>query len=164
MADALSTKNPRGPVPASLYLIGVLVLAAAVPAAKIAVPLILPHWLQAERIGERGRPAGISSETVSQERLAHVPGKTITVEIVELAPGAVVPEHHHAGSVSVYVLSGYLRSQLDAGPIIDYGRGETFFEAPGTVHTLAANPSATEPVRFMAIHIADDGAQLTTYH
>jgi len=34
----------------------------------------------------------------------------------------------------------------------------------GAVHVLAQNPSATEPTRFMAIHVADDGAQLTVYH
>jgi hypothetical protein len=29
---------------------------------------------------------------------------------------------------------------------------------------LAENPSMTEPARLMAIHVADDGAQLTVCH
>jgi quercetin dioxygenase-like cupin family protein len=101
---------------------------------------------------------------VSQEKLAHVPGKTLSVEMVELPPGMVGREHHHAGTVTVYVLEGTVRSQLAGGPLKDYAVGETFFEPPGAVHVVAANPSPTEWARFMAIHVADDGAQLTVYH
>jgi quercetin dioxygenase-like cupin family protein len=108
--------------------------------------------------------AKITATKISEEKLAHVPGKTVTVEIVEFPPGAIAAEHHHAGSVTAYILSGTLRSQLAGGPLIEYKPGESFFEPPGAVHVLAENPSATEPARFMAIHVADDGAQLTTYH
>lgn len=108
--------------------------------------------------------SGITAEIVSDEYLAHVPGKKVIVEVVEFPPSASVPEHHHGGSVTVYVLSGVVRSQLDGGAVLDYPAEATFFEPPGTVHTLTANPSATEPARFMAIHVIDDGAPLTTYH
>jgi quercetin dioxygenase-like cupin family protein len=106
----------------------------------------------------------ITATKISEEKLAHVPGKTVTVEIVEFPPGAIAAEHHHAGSVTAYILSGTLRSQLAGGPAIEYKAGESFFEPPGAIHVLAENPSATEPARFMAIHVADDGAQLTVYH
>ena len=111
-----------------------------------------------------GRSAGITSTIASQEKLAHVAGKTVTVEIVEFPPLAFAPEHHHAGSVTVYVLSGIVRSQIAGQPVMDYHAGQSFFEPAGAVHLFAENPSATEPAKFMAIHIADDGAQLTTYH
>jgi quercetin dioxygenase-like cupin family protein len=138
--------------------------AALTMAAIGAAPLIGP--MLAERLDSAGpaRPSGVTVTTVSEEKLAHVPGKTVTVQIVELAPGVVVPEHHHAGSVTVYVLSGTLRSGIAGQPVADYVAGESFFEAPGDIHLLAANPSPTQPVRFMAIHVADDGAQLTIYH
>lgn len=110
------------------------------------------------------RPGTITATTVSEEKLAHVAGKSITVEIVEFAPLAFAPEHHHAGSVTVYVLSGTIRSQLAGGPVQDFKAGQSFFEPLGTVHLFAENPNPTEPAKFMAIHIADDGAQLTTYH
>jgi quercetin dioxygenase-like cupin family protein len=110
------------------------------------------------------RPSGITSKTVSEETLAHVPGKKVIVEVVEFPPLASVPEHHHGGSVTVYVLAGTIRSQLDGGPVLDYPAEATFFEPPGTIHTLTANPSAKEPARFMAIHVIDDGVELTTYH
>ena len=110
------------------------------------------------------RPGTITATTVSEEKLAHAAGKSITVEIVEFAPFAFAPEHHHAGSVTVYVLSGTIRSQLGGGPVQDFKAGQSFFEPPGTVHLFAENPSPTEPAKFMAIHIAEDGAELTTYH
>ena len=110
------------------------------------------------------RPGTITATTVSEESLAHVAGKSITVEIVEFAPLAFAPEHHHAGSVTVYVLSGTIRSQLGGGPVEDFKGGQSFFEPPGAVHLFAENPSPTEPAKFMAIHIAEDGAELTTYH
>ena len=107
---------------------------------------------------------GASVTKVSEEKLAHVKGKTVTMQIVDLPPGAFVPEHHHAGSVTVYVLEGTVRSELGGGPVVDYHPGETFFEPIGTVHVFAENPSPTEPAKFMAVHVADDGAQLTVYH
>jgi len=54
----------------------------------------------------------ITATKVSEEKLAHVPGKTVTVEIVEFPPGTIAAEHHHAGSVTAYILSGTIRSQL----------------------------------------------------
>lgn len=111
-----------------------------------------------------GRSSGITSTIASQEKLAHVAGKTVTVEIVEFPPLAFAPEHHHAGSVTVYVLAGTVRSQIAGQPAMDFHAGQSFFEPAGAVHLFAENPSATEPAKFMAIHIADDGAQLTTYH
>jgi quercetin dioxygenase-like cupin family protein len=111
-----------------------------------------------------GRSPGITSTIASQEKLAHVAGKTMTVEIVEFPPLAFAPEHHHAGSVTVYVLAGTVRSQIAGQPAMDFHAGQSFFEPAGAVHLFAENPSATKPAKFMAIHIADDGAQLTTYH
>jgi quercetin dioxygenase-like cupin family protein len=108
-------------------------------------------------------PPGIAATIVSEEELAHVPGKKVIVEVVEFAPGASVPEHHHGGTVTVYVLSGVIRSQLDHGPIVDYSAGQTFFEAPNVVHTMIANPRPTDVAKFMAIHVIDAGAPLTTY-
>jgi quercetin dioxygenase-like cupin family protein len=45
-----------------------------------------------------------------------------------------------------------------------YRAGESFFEPPGSEHVVSENASATEPASLLAIHFADDGAQLTTIH
>ena len=106
---------------------------------------------------------GAGEAQVFAERVAHRVDESVGAARRE----AVLPpdvEHPHAGSVTVYVLSGTIRSQLAGGPVLDYHAGQSFFEPLGAVHVLAENPSATEPAQFMAIHIADEGAQLTVYH
>ena len=127
-------------------------------------PPIAHHAMLTDHAPMMASSGKITATKISEEKLAHVPGKTVTVEIVEFPPGAVAAEHHHAGSVNAYILSGTLRSQLGGGPAVLYEAGESFFGPPGAVHVLAENPSTTEPTRFMAIHVADDGAQLTVYH
>ncbi len=148
-----------------LALLAGLAMAAAMLSGHSGLPMPAMNPISAgEPMQMAGRSEGIKSTIASQEKLAHVAGKTVTVEIVEFPPLAFAPEHHHAGSVTVYVLSGTVRSQIAGQPAMDFHAGQSFFEPPGAVHLFAENPSATEPAKFMAIHIADDGAQLTTYH
>ena len=114
------------------------------------------------------QPSGARPRTVAQpvssDALPHVQGKRITTMVVEFPPNGFSSPHHHAGSVTVYVLSGVIRSQLQGQPPIVYRAGESFFEPPGAVHLLAENMSATEPARILAVFVADEGATLTTYH
>ena len=68
------------------------------------------------------------------------------------------------GSVLVYVLSGAIRSENSAtGPAKVYQASESFFEPPGSEHLVSENASTTEPASLLAIFIADDGAELTTF-
>jgi quercetin dioxygenase-like cupin family protein len=106
--------------------------------------------------------AGSDGEMVKRD-LPNLPGKHLTAVVVTYAPGAKSVRHHHAGSVWAYVLSGAIRSQNSAtGPAKVYRAGESFFEPPGSEHLLSENASATEPASLLAVHIADDGAGLTT--
>ena len=41
--------------------------------------------------------------------------------------------------------------------------GQSFFEPPGAVHLVSANASNTEPAELIAVFVADEGAQLTTF-
>jgi quercetin dioxygenase-like cupin family protein len=133
--------------------------------------------------GCAARPTGSGVATiVSQEklipekRLANVPGKTkeisrvkaerltLTVQVVDVPPGGRVPEHHHGGPTTDYVLSGAIRMQLLGGPAVVYQTGQTMFEPPGSVHLYAENLSLTEPAKIMLIHVHDDGAQVVVFH
>jgi quercetin dioxygenase-like cupin family protein len=79
-------------------------------------------------------------------------------------PGGKSVKHHHAGSVFVFVLSGAVQSESSAtGPVKVYKAGESFFEPPGSEHLVSENASATEPASLLAVFVADDGAQLTTF-
>lgn len=107
-------------------------------------------------------PHGAAETPVMQQSLPNVPGSSLTAVVVQLAPGARVPAHHHAGFVFAYVLAGTVRSQLNGGTAIDYAVGQSWVEPPGTEHTLTANPSGTEPARLLAVFVAPTGAELTT--
>ena len=110
-----------------------------------------------------GEDSGAEVKPVVAEKLPNVPGKSITAVLVSYAPGGKSGKHHHAGSVLAYVLSGAIRSENSAtGPAKVYKAGESFFEPPGSEHLLSENASATEPASLLAVHIADDGAGLTT--
>ncbi len=106
-------------------------------------------------------PAGITVTPVTSHKLPHVAGKSITMVRVTLAPGSKDGAHRHAGAVTVYVLSGTVRTQIDDGPVATFKAGDTFFEAPGVVHSMIENPT-TEPAEILAVFVADDGAELTT--
>ncbi|HEX6013750.1 MAG TPA: cupin domain-containing protein [Geminicoccaceae bacterium] len=111
-----------------------------------------------------GGDAGAQVMPVRSEKLPNVPGKSVTAILVSYAPGGKSPAHHHAGSVLAYVLSGAIRSENSAtGPAKVYQAGESFFEPPGSEHLVSENASATEPASLLAIFVADDGAQLTTF-
>src|SRR5262245_55733709 len=53
-----------------------------------------------------GAEVGAQVKPVSTEKLANVPGKSLTAILVSYAPGGKSGPHHHAGSVLAYVLSG----------------------------------------------------------
>jgi quercetin dioxygenase-like cupin family protein len=97
--------------------------------------------------------------------LPHLRGQKVTGVLVEYAPGASSPPHHHTseGAVVAYVLEGAIRSQVNDGPEKVYQAGESWLEPPGAAHAVSANASATEPARLLAIFVAADGAELTTF-
>jgi quercetin dioxygenase-like cupin family protein len=79
-------------------------------------------------------------------------------------PGGKSGEHHHAGSVFAYALSGVVRAENSAaGPAKVYQAGESFFEPPGSEHLISGNASTTEPATLLAIFVTDERATLTTF-
>jgi quercetin dioxygenase-like cupin family protein len=108
--------------------------------------------------------AGAQVRPVLAQTLPNAPGKSLTAIVVSYAPGGKSSKHHHAGSVFAYVLSGAIRSENSAtGPARVYEVGESFFEPPGSEHLVSENASTTEPASLLAVFVADDDAQLTTF-
>ncbi len=100
-----------------------------------------------------------------REAIPNIPGKSIVAVVVTWPPGGKTPPHHHARSAFVtgYVLSGEVRSQVDDGKVQIFKAGESFSEAPGALHRISENASATEPAKLLAIFIVDTGdTELTT--
>jgi quercetin dioxygenase-like cupin family protein len=102
-------------------------------------------------------------EPIGSYALPNVPGKRVTVVRVFYGPGGFTRAHRHAGSVTAYITRGEIRSQLGGGPLETFKAGQSFFEPPGATHLVSANASNTEPAELIAVFVADEGAQLTTF-
>jgi quercetin dioxygenase-like cupin family protein len=102
-------------------------------------------------------------ELIASYPLPNVAGKRVTIVRVTYGPGGFSRPHRHAGSVTAYVTKGEIRSQLGGGPLETFTVGQTFFEPPGATHLVSANASNTVPAELIAVFVADEGAQLTTY-
>jgi quercetin dioxygenase-like cupin family protein len=102
-------------------------------------------------------------EPIASYALPNVPGKRVTIVRVFYGPGGFTRPHRHAGSVTAYVTKGEIRSQLGGGPVEIFAVGQSFFEPPGATHLVSANASNTEPAELIAVFVADEGAQLTTF-
>jgi len=114
--------------------------------------------------GRDSSTTGGDVKLIRTEKLANAPGQTLTVVTLNYPPGGKSRRHHHAGSVYAYVLSGAVRSEKSAtGPGKAYKAGKSFFEPSGSSHLASENASATKPASPLAVFIADDGAQLTTF-
>ena len=102
-------------------------------------------------------------EPIGSYALPNVPGKRVTIVRVFYGPGGFTRAHRHAGSVTAYITKGEIRSQLGGGPVEIFKVGQSFFEPPGATHLVSANASNTEPAELIAVFVADEGAQLTTF-
>jgi quercetin dioxygenase-like cupin family protein len=136
------------------------VIGKTLPLAIDAVSTIVEPLCAAEA------PSGSTLDTVepiTSHALPNVPGKRVTIVRVFYGPGGFTRAHRHAGSVTAYITKGEVRSQLAGGPVETFKVGQSFFEPPGATHLVSANASNTEPAELIAVFVADEGAQLTTF-
>jgi quercetin dioxygenase-like cupin family protein len=105
--------------------------------------------------GAASRPV-TSTRVLSCEPLKNAPGKSITTALVDFPPRAFTGAHRHPGTVTAFVVSGTLRSQLDSGPVIDYHSGQTWSEPPGTLHDFVENADAMQPAKLLAVFVTDE--------
>jgi quercetin dioxygenase-like cupin family protein len=85
-------------------------------------------------------------------------GKEVLMETVDFLPGAQGRPHRHNAQVFVYVLEGSVRMQVQGGPEVTLGPGDTFYEAPDDIHTVSANASDTKPAKILVVMVKDKGA------
>jgi len=104
-----------------------------------------------------------TGEPIASYALPNVPGKRVTIVRVFYGPGGFTRAHRHSGSVTATISKGEIRSQLGGGPLETFTVGQSFFEPPGSTHLVSANASTTEPAELIAVFVADEGAQLTTF-
>src|SRR5215469_13968222 len=101
----------------------------------------------------------VASDAVVAQLMARdligMPGKEVTMETVEYAPGAKSPPHRHHAQVFVYVLEGSLRMQVQGSPAVTLGPGGTFYESPDDLHVVSENASASQPAKFLVVMVKD---------
>jgi quercetin dioxygenase-like cupin family protein len=121
-----------------------------------------------------GFAAGLLGATAGQgdrvtpvftQALPNAPGEQLTSVLVEYAPGGRSAPHHHHESAAIfaYVVSGAVRSKVNDGETQTYEAGQFWYEPPGAAHSVSENASTTEPASILAVIVADEGAELTTY-
>jgi quercetin dioxygenase-like cupin family protein len=137
-----------------------LVIGKALPSAMDAITAVVAPLCASSAAA--GSPLDVV-EPISSYALPNVPGKRVTIVRVFYGPGGFTRAHRHAGSVTAYVTKGEIRSQLGGGPVETFKVGQSFFEPPGATHLVSANASNTEPAELIAVFVADEGAQLTTF-
>lgn len=102
----------------------------------------------------------------SPVRVAHsqalpaLDGRALTVSMLEVTypPGGSSAPHAHGCPVVGYVLDGAVRMQVKGHQPAVYRPGETFYEAPGSMHLVSANASRELPARFLTWFICEGNA------
>ena len=123
-------------------------------AAALAVMGIYTLSQSAPDVAMSSRPA-TQIRQLYCEPLPDVPGKAVTTALVMFPPRAYTPAHRHPGSVTAYVVSGSITSQMSGTPPRIHHAGSTWFEPAGALHMFAENPSASQTAELLAGFVAD---------
>lgn len=110
------------------------------------------------------QPTGVSSVTRTDLlRQTLPPGdfREVQAAVIELQPSASAPRHRHDAAVVAYVLEGTVENQFDGGAVQVHKTGDSWWEAPGTVHDTARNASATARARLLILYVGERGKPAT---
>lgn len=92
--------------------------------------------------------------------LAGIPGKELSMILVEYQPGGSDQAHKHDAQVLVYVLEGSIVMQVKGEAPITLVPGQTFYEGPDDVHVVSRNASQTVPAKFLVFFVKEKGAPI----
>ncbi|MBY4670009.1 cupin domain-containing protein [Burkholderia multivorans] len=107
--------------------------------------------------GAQAAPSAIVAPLMTKP-LDDYPGKDAEMISVEYPPGAVDPVHRHYAHAFVYVVEGSIVMQVKGGQSVTLKPGQTFYEAPGDLHTVGRNASLTQSAKFIVLLLKDKGA------
>jgi quercetin dioxygenase-like cupin family protein len=102
-------------------------------------------------------PVAKTSLTITGQPIV-LPGDNpeVTVSILEVAPGAALPQHRHPHPRYGYILSGQLRvKNADTGMVYDFHAGDFAVESRGQWHS-GENPGHV-PLKLLVIDQAPAG-------
>jgi quercetin dioxygenase-like cupin family protein len=119
--------------------------------------LFAPFEAAPAQTATRASQERASDRIVFSQSLPKLNGEDLKITIVEVTygPGESSPPHSHPCSVIAYVLEGALREKVTGKPETIYQAGESFYEAPNSMHEISANASQTKPAKFLAYFVCD---------
>jgi len=92
--------------------------------------------------------------------LTGVPGREVSMILVEYSPGASTPVHTHHAQALVYVLEGSIVMQVRGGAPVTLAPGQTWSEGPDDVHVVSRNASDSAPAKYVVFMVKDKGAPI----
>ncbi|MEP6474495.1 MAG: cupin domain-containing protein [Gemmatimonadota bacterium] len=115
-------------------------------------------------LAAEGRSSASGDSTIFQQDLPDLTIHSWQMTAIEVSykPGEMDLAHRHPGFVFGYVIEGDLKFQVDGGKETTYRAGQMFYEAPGGVHRISGNASATRPCRLLAMIFADKQSPLVS--
>ncbi len=74
---------------------------------------------------------------LNEAPLGNLPGEQVMkLTLLEMEPGAAIPEHTHKGPGMRYVLEGAITIAWKNGKTETFKAGSSYFEAPGSEHPM----------------------------
>ncbi|CAM0141689.1 hypothetical protein VKS41_008861 [Umbelopsis sp. WA50703] len=99
-------------------------------------------------------PKGTKIDLLYCHVLPNAPTFKLATLKVTYEPGAFTERHRHGNAfVSASVLSGRVQSQINDGPVEEFGQGDSWSENPGDIHSVSRNASQTEVACFIATFV-----------
>ncbi len=108
--------------------------------------------------------AGVQATEVDvlfSQELQDIQGKSGLMLTVTYAPGEAPGPHRHNAHTFVYVLEGSVVMQVEGGEAVTLSPGQTFYENPDDIHTVARNASDTEPAKILVFFVKETDAPVT---
>ena len=89
-----------------------------------------------------------------------VPGREAIIAHVEIAPGATVGRHTHAGEEISYILEGEGEVLMEGQAPLKVKAGDGFIVPGGTKHD--ARNTGSQPLKLVAVYVVEKGKPLAT--
>ncbi len=103
----------------------------------------------------------IRRTVLQRATLSGVPGQEGVLYQAELAPGATVAKHSHAGGEFVYVVRGVVMVETEGKPAAVVKAGDSDYLPAGIAHSIR-NVSTAEPALAIAFQVIEPGKPLAT--
>lgn len=128
------------------------------PTTSVSVALFALFTATATAAEQTASASAAAVTPMLTKALPDVAGKEVLMLTVEYPPGGASAPHRHNANTFVYVLEGALVMAVAGGKEVTVNVGETFYESPTDVHSVARNASATQPAKFLVFFVKDLGA------